>query len=1036
MTVGAAGFSRERRPAFFDRVLAMRIALSWEMLLYVAIFTAAFGLRFWDLGARALHHDESIHAQWSWGLLQGSYTHDPVFHGPFYYHAQALVFLIFGASDYTARVSAALFGSALVALPLLLRRRFGAVGTMAAVAFLAFSPTLVYFSRFFREDIYMAFFTLAMVVGMWRYVSEGRDRWLIVFALAFTGSMTTKEATYLTCAVFLVFLSVHAGVELARDYLESREMNEHWRRVLLGAALAPIAWAVVALWPFLGAARKRMGWETRPRPGDVLVLLGTLILPLLTAFLKAPLEHAGIVAKGRLSCTPGMATNDMIALAGLFMVTTSAAAFVGLQWRARTWAIAFGASTLLYLTLMTSIWTNLGGLCTGPWGSLDYWLSQQGFARGNQPWFYYDMLMPAYEFLTLGIVIGGLWWSVVRGNAFSRFLVVWLAGVWLSLSWAGEKMPWLNTHLALPTALLAAWTVNRAWQAWDPKPNPRNAFIALLAVAAIAMGAVIVAVFLPGSGPAVALGRLVFLLAVVVFAAFLVRRLGRRSVASVAVAVFVGALAFFSLRTMVTVSFVRGDVPKDLLVYTQSSPDIPKLRDQIDELATATGLGYDLPIAVDTTDSFSWPWAWYLRDYKHVSYMDFSTSHLLGNYQVMLVNESNIGKVNDSLSQSASLRFASPTRYPHRWWFDEVYKAALPTGPRQIETWKTIVGGIFQHGWLSTWFDYWKTHDPGQASGSVDAFAYFPANFDRAKGVLSAQPLEPPKPTVDNSGRPAFGSIGPAPGQFFAPTDIETDGTGNLYVIDSSTHRLQKFDAQGNFMAGVDIRVDPKNDAEQSQPWGLAVSADGGTIAVADTFGWRVRLFDSNLKPTVTFGQAPDLSKALGNYDLYGPRDVAIDNQGNFWVTDTGDARIMVYSPTGTFIRQVGTRGGAIEQFDEPVGIAISSDGTVFVADMYNKRVVMLDLTGKWIGSFPVSGWGGQDPADKPYLRPLKNGRVAVSLPLSNEVRVYDRSGAVTGSIKPTEESLSRPYGIVEKPDGRLWIVEGGSGRVRLFPLP
>ncbi|HEY5476471.1 MAG TPA: flippase activity-associated protein Agl23, partial [Tepidiformaceae bacterium] len=550
MTAGAIDFGKERRPAVLDRVLSMRINVTWEMLLYAAIFAAAFGLRFWDLGARALHHDESIHAQWSWGLLQGSYKHDPIFHGPFYYHVQALVFLIFGASDYTARVSAALFGSALVALPLLLRRRFGAVGTMAAVAFLAFSPTLVYFSRFFREDIYMAFFTMAMVVAMWRYVAEGRDRWLILFALAFTGSMTTKEATYLTCAVFLVFLSVHTGVELARDYLESREMNQGWRRLLLGMALAPVAWAIVALWPFFRTIRKRLGWETLPRPGDVLVLLGTIILPLLSAFLKSPLEHAGIVAKGRLTCTPDMPTNDIIAVGGLFMAMTSAAAFVGLQWRARTWAIAFAASAFVYLTLMTSLWTNMSGLCTGPWGSLDYWLSQQGFARGNQPWFYYDMLMPAYEFLTLGIVIGGLWWSVVRGNAFSRFLVTWLAGVWIALSMAGEKMPWLNTHLALPSALLAAWTVNRAWQAWDPKPNPRNAVTALLAVAAISAGAVIVAVFLPGGGMAVAVVRLVFLLGLAGFAAFVIHRLERRALASVAVAVFIGAMAFFSLRTM------------------------------------------------------------------------------------------------------------------------------------------------------------------------------------------------------------------------------------------------------------------------------------------------------------------------------------------------------------------------------------------------------------------------------------------------------------------------------------------------------
>ena len=102
-----------------QRLLARRIALRWEFAAYAAIFGIAFGLRFFDLGTRALHHDASIHAQWSWSLLQGSYRHSPVFHGPFYYHVQGLVFFLFGANDYTSRVSAAVFGSALVALPLL-----------------------------------------------------------------------------------------------------------------------------------------------------------------------------------------------------------------------------------------------------------------------------------------------------------------------------------------------------------------------------------------------------------------------------------------------------------------------------------------------------------------------------------------------------------------------------------------------------------------------------------------------------------------------------------------------------------------------------------------------------------------------------------------------------------------------------------------------------------------------------------------------------------------------------------------------------
>ena len=96
--------TRSQSPGAFERALGVRIALRWEVVAYVVIFGLAFALRFFDLGTRALHHDESIHAQWSWSLLQGTYKHSPIFHGPFYYHVQALVFFLFGANDYTSRV--------------------------------------------------------------------------------------------------------------------------------------------------------------------------------------------------------------------------------------------------------------------------------------------------------------------------------------------------------------------------------------------------------------------------------------------------------------------------------------------------------------------------------------------------------------------------------------------------------------------------------------------------------------------------------------------------------------------------------------------------------------------------------------------------------------------------------------------------------------------------------------------------------------------------------------------------------------------
>lgn len=1072
-------------PSAFERLLAARIALRWEVVAYVVVFGVAFGLRFFDLGTRALHHDESIHAQWSWSLLQGTYKHSPIFHGPFYYHAQALVFFLFGANDYTSRLSAAIFGMAIVAMPLLLRKRLGQAGTFAAVAFIALSPTLVYYSRFFREDIYMAFFTMLMVVAMWRYFDEGRDRWLYVLAAAFTGNVLTKEGAFLAIAVFLVYVNVYTAVQLATRTLQGRSntyfreelaelavskpelsadelhalarerssIDTPFRRLLLTIGFAPFAWVFAAFWPFLGPIRSRLDWgEEMPRPGDVLVLLGTFTLPLLTPVSRFyVLEPLGIVEKDRLSwelhLQGKIAQRDAIAIAGLFSVTTSIAAFAGLQWRPKLWAIAFVTCGIAYLTLMTSFWTNMNGLISGPWGSLDYWKTQQHVSRGDQPWFYYYMLMPAYEFLPLALCIGGAWWTVVRGNPFSRFLAVWLVGMFAALSWGAEKMPWLNTHLALPACVLAAYSVQQAWVAWKEKPAASRLWVTLGSVALISAGALWLIAFLPG-GSAYLLVRgavLLLALAVVWYAA---SPSGRQAVGLVAVTAVVGALGLFSVRTMAMVSYERGDNPRDLLIYTQSSGDLARVSREIDALAKASGLGYDLPIAVDSADSFAWPWAWYLRDYKSVSYVDFSNGVPAGEYQVILVNASNIGRAQDHVANSAAFQYAAPEKYPHRWWFDETYKYAMAAkpngictglqgdcGPFHLTTWKHIWTGFTDRGWTETWLKYWRDHDPGRPNGSIDAYAFFPANFNRETGKLEARPIEPPKPGTDADGKAVFGGTGSLPGQFFSPVDIERDKDGNLYVIDSATKKLQKFDSQGNFVAGVDIRLKANDLTEQAQPWGLAL-APSGEIVVADTFGWRIRVFDKDLNSLASFGQPPDTTKAPGPFDLFGPRDVAVDSQGQLWVTDTGNDRIQVFTLQGQFVKTVGGTGKGPGQFDEPVGIDIGKDGSIYVADMYNRRVQVLNADGSFKSEFPVEGWGGQEINDKPYLRVLTDGRIALSVPSRNEVRVYSPSGAQNAVVDVGSEPLEHPYGIVQTADAKLWIVENGKARVRQFPIP
>ena len=198
----------------------------------IVLFAAA--LRLWDLDTRAFHHDESLHAYYSWVLSdQGNYQHNPLMHGTFQFVATGLVFSVFGASDATARLLPALTGIAVVAVPLLLfRRELGEWGARIAAVLLAVSPGMLYFSRFARNDIYIVLWTLLLVWSLWRFLESPRPRYAYIATVVLAFSFATKELTYLVLLVLMsyLFLRVINDVSMTR-----KPSSETWPRAINGA---------------------------------------------------------------------------------------------------------------------------------------------------------------------------------------------------------------------------------------------------------------------------------------------------------------------------------------------------------------------------------------------------------------------------------------------------------------------------------------------------------------------------------------------------------------------------------------------------------------------------------------------------------------------------------------------------------------------------------------------------------------------------------------------------------------------------------
>jgi uncharacterized protein (TIGR03663 family) len=140
------------------------------------VVAAAF-TRFYHLGDRPLHHDESIHAHQSYSLMKdGNWRYDPAYHGPFLYYANALVYKIAGVNNTTARSLPAVFGILLMGFAWPLSRWIGKTAAVAYALLVLISPHIAYSSRFIREDLYSLVFTFGTILAFRYFLETGRDR--------------------------------------------------------------------------------------------------------------------------------------------------------------------------------------------------------------------------------------------------------------------------------------------------------------------------------------------------------------------------------------------------------------------------------------------------------------------------------------------------------------------------------------------------------------------------------------------------------------------------------------------------------------------------------------------------------------------------------------------------------------------------------------------------------------------------------------------------------------------------------------------
>ncbi len=167
-----------------------------EIVLWIILVLVALTMRVASLGYAPLTSAEAHEAMMAWRAVEGEGMPATSDYSPLLLAGNLLLFFLFGAGDALARLWPALFGTLLVFTPLLLRRRLGRWGTLAAGAYLTISPTALIASRRVDGTIIASASVMLLLGGLVRFWETERRNWLVLAAVGLALALTSDATAY------------------------------------------------------------------------------------------------------------------------------------------------------------------------------------------------------------------------------------------------------------------------------------------------------------------------------------------------------------------------------------------------------------------------------------------------------------------------------------------------------------------------------------------------------------------------------------------------------------------------------------------------------------------------------------------------------------------------------------------------------------------------------------------------------------------------------------------------------------------------
>jgi sugar lactone lactonase YvrE len=298
------------------------------------------------------------------------------------------------------------------------------------------------------------------------------------------------------------------------------------------------------------------------------------------------------------------------------------------------------------------------------------------------------------------------------------------------------------------------------------------------------------------------------------------------------------------------------------------------------------------------------------------------------------------------------------------------------------------------------------------------------------------------KPSTTSNTPPDFifkwGSGGKGDGQFAFPEGIAMDSASNIYVADTNNCRVQKFSKDGHFL--LKWGSTGYGNGQFQYPIDIAVDKLGNLYvldccqsALLDNPSGKVQKFDNSGHFLLSWGST---GKGDGQFDA--PSGIAVDSEGVIYVADSLNDRIQKFDSAGRFIAKWGPKNEGTWDFSYPTDIAFDSVGNIYIADSGNDKIQKFDKNGRFI-----TKWGIHGTADGQFDEPR---RIAIDrlnniyVVDSNNGRIqkFDDNGKFLtkwGTWGESDGLFSLPAGICIDREGKIYISDQNADRIQVFGL-